>query len=350
MRFQSVSIRTMLAGVALGALMFAAPAQAQELQQVNIMVPNNNTTNLFPVIVARFLGWFEEEGLQVNYLDADTTIPYIAFLQNGQADAVMLDAPQTFQAVREKLPIKVVYEAMQNAPEGLFVPEGGEVKTLQELKGKTVGLASDRDQATTRIVLESVGMSIDDVKTVVVGNGGPVIAKAIRDKTVQGFAAAANDLAILASEGITFTDLTPPEIKVNPANTFSVWEPTLEEKRPMLEKFFKVWAMATHAGKVAPQIVAKMSKKQVPEEWENEGAGQALMDASFFLNFPVTEKYGDVEPDLWKSIQPAYIKAGEIDQEYDPAIFLDGSLIDAANDIDEAKIKADLEAWDKANP
>jgi hypothetical protein len=93
-----------------------------------------------------------------------------------------------------------------------------------------------------------------------------------------------------------------------------------------------------------------MSAKQVPEEWENQEAGQALMDASFFLNFPVTAKYGDIEPDLWKSIQPAYIKAGELKAEIDPATFLDGSLIDAANDIDEAQIKADLEAWDKANP
>jgi NitT/TauT family transport system substrate-binding protein len=350
MKFESTTIRTVLAGAALGALMFATPSQAQELKELNIMVPNNNTTNLFTVIVARNLGWFEKAGLKINYLDADTTIPYIAFLSNGQADAVMLDAPQTFQAVTQKLPIKVVYEAMQNAPEGLFVPEGGEAKTLQDLKGKTIGLASDRDQATTRIVLESVGMSIDDVTTVVVGNGGPVIAKAIKDKTVQGFAAAANDLAIVAASGITMVDLTPPEVKVNPANTFSVWEPRLEELRPHLEKFFRVWAMATHAGKVSPEIVAKMSAKQVPEEWENQAAGQALMDASFFLNFPVTEKYGDIEPDLWKSIQPAYIKAGELEAEVDPAIFLDGSLIAAANDFDEAQIKADLEAWNAANP
>jgi NitT/TauT family transport system substrate-binding protein len=345
-----INVRHILASAALGALLFASPSQAQEMKTLNIMVPNNNTTNLYPVIVARYLGWFEEEGLKINYLDADTTIPYIAFLSNGQADAVMLDAPQTFQAVSQKLPIRVVYEAMQNAPEGLFVPEGGEVKTLQELKGKTVGLASDRDQATTRIVLESVGMSIDDVKTVVVGNGGPIIAKAIKDGTVQGFAAAANDLAIIAAEGITMKDLTPPEVKVNPANTFSVWEPRLEELRPSLEKFFKVWSMATAAGKISPEIVAKMSAKQVPEEWENQAAGQALMDASFFLNLPITPKYGDVEPDVWKAIQPAYIKAGELSAELDPATFLDGSLIDAANKFDEAKIKADMEKWAAENP
>ena len=63
-----------------------------------------------------------------------------------------------------------------------------------------------------------------------------------------------------------------------------------------------------------------------------------------------TPKYGDVEPEVWKSIQPAYIKAGELDAELDPATFLDGSFIDAANKIDEAKIKADLERWAADSP
>ena len=48
--------------------------------------------------------------------------------------------------------------------------------------------------------------------------------------------------------------------------------------------------------------------------------------------------------------QPAYIKAGELSGEIDPATFLDGSLIASANAFDDAAIKADLEAWNAANP
>jgi NitT/TauT family transport system substrate-binding protein len=346
----STSRRAMLAGAALCVMMLGLPAHAQELKPVNIMVNNNNTTNLFPVIVARNLGWFEKEGLTVNYLNADTTVAYVAFLSNGQADAVMLDAPQTFQAVEQKLPIRVVYEAQQFASEGLFVPESGGIKTVADLKGKTIGLASDRDRITAQIVLEHAGMSIDDVATVVVGDSGPVVAKAIKDDAVQAFAAASSDLALQAANGNVMKDLTPRELKINPANTFSVWEPRLAETRPALEKYFKVWAMATRAAKLSPEIVAKMCAKQVPEEWENQAAGQILMDASIFQATPVSDKYGEVQPEIWTSIQPAYIKAGELSGEIDPASFLDGSLIAAANAFDDAAIKADLEAWNAANP
>ena len=170
MRIASGKVRTMLAGAAFGALVFASPSHAQELKELNILLPNNNTTGLYPVIVARELGLFEKQGIKVNWLDSETTVPYVAFLSNGQADAVMLDAPQTFQAVNAKLTISVVYEAMQNAPEVLAVPDDSPIKSVAELKGKTIGLASDRDLVTAQVVLDTAGISIDEVTTAVVGD------------------------------------------------------------------------------------------------------------------------------------------------------------------------------------
>lgn len=342
----------LLAGTALafGTLMFASPSQAQEVKELNIMVPNNNTTTLYPVIVARELGWFEKAGLKINYLDSDTTVPYVAFLSNGQADSVMLDAPQTFQAVNAKQPIVVVYEAMQSAPEVLSVVVGGPIKTLADLKGQTIGLASDRDQVTAQVVLDTAGISIDDVSTVVVSDQGPVVAKAIQDGAIVAYAAGINDTTVLAAFGIKMQDLTPPDVKLNPANTFSVWQPRLDELRPHLEKFFRIWAMATRSAKVDPETVAKMCKASAPEEWENAEAGQALMDAAIFLNYSTTEKFGDVEPDVWKKVQGPYIKFGQIEGELDPATFLDGSLIEAANKFTDDEIKADLDAWKAAHP
>jgi NitT/TauT family transport system substrate-binding protein len=340
----------MLAGVALGALMFAAPAQAQDLKEINIMVPNNNTTTLYPVIVARDLGWFEKAGLKVNYLDSNVNVPYVAFLSNGQADAVMLDANETFQALNAKQPINVVYEAMQNAPEVLAVPVDGPIQTLEGLKGKKIGLASDRDQATVQIVLDSAGMTIDDVETVEVGDSGPVVASALKNNEIDAYAAAINDITLVGANGIPMKDLTPPAIKVNPANTYSVWVPTMEEKRDILQTFFKVWAMAAKAGKIDPETVAKMCQKAVPEEWEIMETGEALYQGSLGLHTPATPLYGQVQPDVWARVQGSLVKFKLLDNALDPATFLNDSFIEAANDIDDAQIKADLDAWKAANP
>lgn len=349
MKLVKSAYRTMLAGVALGVLMIASPSQGQEVQELNIMLPNNNTTGLYPHIVARETGMYDDAGLKINLLDSETTVPYVAFLSNGDADAVMLDAPQTFQAVNADQPIVVVYEAMQSAPEVLSVLVDGPIKSLEDLKGKTIGMASDRDRITAQTVLGSAGVSIDDVRTVVVGDSGPVVAAALGDDSIQAYAAAINDTTILAAFGFNMMDLTPADIKINPANTFSVWEPRLDELRPGLEKFFRVWAMATRAGKLDRDTVAMISKASVPEEWENEDAGQALMDGAIGLNYSVTERFGDLQPDVWASVQGPYIEFEQIEKEIDPAVFLNDSLIAAANDFTDDDVKGYLEKWKAAN-
>jgi NitT/TauT family transport system substrate-binding protein len=350
MRIVSGKGRTILAGAAFSALVSVSPTHAQELQELNILLPNNNTTGLYPVIVNRELGFFEKAGLKINWLDSETTVPYVAFLSNGDADAVMLDAPQTFQAVNAKQPISVVYEAMQNAPEVLAVPADSPIKDVSELKGKIIGLASDRDQVTAQVVLDTAGISIDEVTTVVVGDSGPVMALAVKNKQIDALAAAVNDMTTMEANGIKSRDITPPEVKINPANTFSVWTPRLEELRPHLEKFFRAWAMATAADKIDREAVAKMCAKHVPEEWATKEIGESLMTAALGLNLPVTEKYGDVEPDVWARVQGPYIKFKQIEAQLDPATFLDGSLIAAANDFTEEEVKAAIEEWKAANP
>ena len=92
------------------------PTQAQDKKPINVLLPNENTTTLFPSIVARELGFFEDEGLDVTLLASDTTIPYVAFLMNNQADLVMLDAPQTFQAVKAQQPSRSSSRACSTRP------------------------------------------------------------------------------------------------------------------------------------------------------------------------------------------------------------------------------------------
>lgn len=350
MRNASRGVHAAVAAIVLGTLAFVPPAQGQELKELNILLPNNNTTGLYPAFVARDLKLFEKAGLKINWLDSETTVPYVAFLSNGQADAVMLDAPQTFQAVNAKLPIRVVYEAMQNAPEVLAVRDDSPIKSVAEMKGKTIGLASDRDQVTAQVVLDTAGISIDEVRTVVVGDTGPVMAKALRDNEIDALAAAINDMTTIEANGIKTRDITPPEVKINPANTFSVWEPRMEELRPHLEKFFRAWAMATAAGKIDRDAVAKMAAKSVPEEWPTEELGQSLLSGALITDLPVTEKYGDVQYDVWQKVQAPYVKFEQIEGEVDPKTFLDGSFIAAANDFTEEDVKAAIAEWRAANP
>jgi len=320
----------------------ASLTRTTRLHNLNIVLSNNLTTTRYPAIVARELGLFRKAGLKVESIDSADSADFVDLLLSGAADVVMLDAPQTLQAASKQQPIASVYESMQSAPDVLAVVVNGPIGSLADLKGQTIGLASKRDLVTAQLVLSTAGIDIRDVRTVVVGDRGSDVAKAIEQKRIVAYAASMNDTTVLTAFGISMRDLTPLWLKNNPANTFTVLSSRLDELRPGLEKFLRVWSMATRSARLDAGKVSTLCRAAVPGEWTNPDAGQALMDAAIRLNYPVTEAFGDLQRDVWAGLQPSYRKLGLIDAEIDPASFLDSSLIAAANDFTDAEIRAAL--------
>lgn len=346
MKLSMLGMKCAFAVISGGLVVGSFGATAQELDKINVMVVNERSTLHYPAFAARELGFYADEGLDVNLLNSDTTVPYVAFLANGDADLVMLDAPQVFQAVGAAQPVAVVYEANQFAPESIGVPVDSGITSVSDLKGKLVGLASDRDQITLMVALDTVGMSIDDISTVVVGEAGPVLAKSISDGTIAAFSGSANNLAAIEAAGIPIRNITPANVSNNPGNSYVMWAPRKAEISDIVQRFLRAYAKATHAGVIDTKAMAAICKKNVPEQWENIDIGMALLDfAVYRTNMVRTLKRGELQPEVWSRVQSPYIALGEVPGPIDPEGFLDGSFIDAANDYATAEVKEAIAEW-----
>ncbi len=349
MKISSLLTKAML-GAAVGALMFGATAQAQN-DEINVITPNDASCNMYPQFNAQGLGFWGD--LKVNMLPSETTIPYVAFLQNGDADLVMLDSAQVLQAADSGLPIKVIYEAYNFAPEGIVVTADSPIQGLADLKDVTIGMASDRDLITTIIAMDSIGATLEgnNIQTVVVGDSGPVMAGALRDKTIDAFAGGSSDRAGIEAAGIKIRNITPPEVSRNPGNSWTAWGPSLEENREKINKLLRGWAMAQHAGVVDTKMTASVCREFIPEQFENLENGLRMINNAVYVNqLRRTKDYGELQPDVWASIQTPFVKLEEISQNIDPDTFLDASFIDAANNWTLDEVKAGLAEWKKANP
>jgi ABC-type nitrate/sulfonate/bicarbonate transport system substrate-binding protein len=350
MRILTGIVGKALLGAAAGALSLGA-AQAQELKNINFMSPNNESCGTYPQFMMQAFGFLEKEGYKLTLLDSDTSVPYVAFLSNGDADIVTLDAIETLAARAAGQDIKIIYEAYQFAPEGIVVKEDSPVQSLADLKGKKIGLAEQPDEVTTQIALDSVGLTLDDVTTFVVGNQGPVMAAALRDDTIDAFAGGSSDRIAIEAQGVKFRNITPDAISKNPGNSLAVWGPTIEEKRPLISAFLRSWAQAQHAGVIDTKAVIAACTTYIPEQFENMALGERLINYQVYtLQMRRTVNYGELQPDIWKTIQPAFIKAGVIEKEVNPADFLDTSFADALKDLSTADILAGVAKWKEANP
>lgn len=340
--FKALTVSALLAATAL-------PVAAQDMTTVNMINPLPRSTNFFPLVVGEALGYFAEEGIEVNLLPSDTSIPYVAFVQNGQADLAMLDPVETINAVLAGANINTVYEVMQNAPEAIGVLDTSAYDSVDDLVGTTVGLVSDRDRAFLQAALDAVGKSIDDVETVVLGESGPTLAAAIRDGQVSAISGAAPDWIALNANGINVRLITPEELLASPANTFAASVDMIEEKRAAMEGFLRAWSKGMYVAKVNPEMVAQALRKGVPAEWENEAAGQLFLDMSIGMNVSTTERLGDLQTGVWTALQPRLLSSEAIPQEVDVTSFLNDTYIAAANDFDRAEVEAEAAAWLEAN-
>jgi NitT/TauT family transport system substrate-binding protein len=338
-------------GAAASIIHVGATANAQELKNINFMGANDKSCVNYAQFGMTAFGYLEKEGYKVTLLNSDTTVPYIAFLANGDADLVMLDANETLVARETGNDIKIVYEAYQRAPEGIVVLEDSPIQSLADLKGKTIGLAEQPDEVTTQIALDSVGLKLEDVTSFVVGNQGPVMAMALRDKKIDAFAGGQGDRRAIEAQGVRFRNITPDAISNNPGNSFAVWGPTIEEKRPLITAFLKAWAEAQHAGVLDTKAVLAMCREAVPEQFEDINLGAKIINGEAYgYQLRRTVNYGELSTDVWKSIQPGFIKAGILKAEIDPATFLDTSFQDTAFDFTTQDVLDGIKKWKDANP
>lgn len=333
----------------LGATLVAGNVAAQDLTTIDAVMPKQRSANYFPLIVGEALGYFEEEGIEVNLLPSDTPIPFVNFLRNGQADIAMLDSAEVLQAVAAGVDLRVVYEVMQTAPDGIAVSEASPFADVAELEGETVGLVSDRDRVTMQIALDARGLSEDDVTTVVVGEAGPTLAAAFRDQTVAAIAGSGPDWLAIQANGIPIRLITPEEVSNKPGNTFAVTADTLEGNGDLIEGFLRAWSKGMYVATFAPDIVARIAQDAVPEEWEDPEFGQQYLNNAIRLNVSVTDTLGGLNPNTWSSIQPGMQMFGLIEEQVDPATFLDAGPVTAANDFDRSEVEAEVEAWRAEN-
>lgn len=337
--FKSMMLSTALVVAAIPAATFAQDTT------ISVIKPTPRSAVFFPLVVGEALGYFAEEGITVNLLPSDTSIPYVAFIQNGQADLSMLDPNETINAINAGANINTVYEVMQNAPEGIAVLAGGEYTSMESLVGTTVGLVSDRDRAFLQAALDIAGYSIDDVSTVVLGESGPTLAAAIRDGNVSAISGSVFDWAALVANGIELDQVTPEELLASPANTLAMNADMIEEKRDAMEGFFRAWSKGMYVGFVNPDAVEQMLRAGVPEEWEVEAAGMGLFQGVLPMNLSTTPRLGDLQSDVWTEVQPRMLSSGAIEEMVDVSTFLNDAYIDAANDFDRDEVAAEAEAW-----
>ena len=118
--------------------------------------------------IGSFMGWFEEEGVDAQFVGAQGEGQSLGWAVAGRTDIAMpRPFPILFRAARgEDVGVTGVY-VFNNQPiyEGVAVPPNSPIKTLCDLKGKKVGILAPNDAGIAFVAraLKDCGLKAQDV-------------------------------------------------------------------------------------------------------------------------------------------------------------------------------------------
>ncbi|MGH9322225.1 MAG: ABC transporter substrate-binding protein, partial [Vicinamibacteria bacterium] len=164
--------------VLVGALVSAHQAVAAETLVFGSPNPRGLNIGMAPFFYAMELGYFEQEGIELEFVNFDGGAildPQIA----TKAVDIGWPGPDSLvishQKGKDPLPYKYFYNHLRRYVWEIVVPEASPIKTVADLKGAKIGVNSltTTNIPTTRSIIASAGLDPErDVSYVPVGMGG----------------------------------------------------------------------------------------------------------------------------------------------------------------------------------
>ncbi len=320
-----------------------ASAGAQDLVKFNgVTAQGGPTAQMFPVFMALEKGFYKDEGLDVTLNYSKGSSDAARQLASGNVDWGIFSSAATMQAVQRGFPLKTIMQIYYPDTFDIVVPEDSPVKTMADMKGKTIGvsdLAGGEVPMTRASIVSSKLKEGSDVKLVIAGEGDPTTIRSFKEDRIQAYAGAKRDLLLIPAQGIPTRSITPEVIATFPGDGLSVREETFEKDKELLVKFvratIKGWAWGMANSDEAFELLK--TKYAAASLGDNPVAKPFWELVKTYYTAPASvTKHGTSIPAAWNTYME-YLQLGEGEQKA------------LAGPVDLSKVLTDeivLKAWE----
>ncbi|MTH98071.1 ABC transporter substrate-binding protein [Roseibium sp. RKSG952] len=159
--------KRLLGALCAAALTVGLSASAQAAEKLTVLLDWFTNPDHAPLITAQAKGFFEAEGIEVEFIEpADPAMPP-KLVAAGQGDIAVSYQPTLHAQINEGLPVARIGTLVETPLNSLIVLKDGPIKELSDLKGKKIGFSvSGFEDAMLSQMLKSVGLSVNDVELI----------------------------------------------------------------------------------------------------------------------------------------------------------------------------------------
>lgn len=343
-----------VAALALAASALALPAAAQGLERVRFNIGSSlfNISDAWESAVPAVMGFYAEEGLDVQMEAAQGGGPAIQQLMAGQVVLTITGNPTAFTMINKGAPMKIVASLWASNRFYPVVPADSPIKSLSDLKGKRVGTLALASANTlwAKVLLKEAGLDPNkDVTFVGVGTGGSIMS-AFNSKEIEAMQSMEGTYDLLEARGFKlrrFDDLPSLE-KLSFTSGMMVTDETIAKRPHVVRGLMRAHAKGLVYSLAHPEAALRMYWKYFPQQMPR-GISEADAVKQFL---PVMKAavakvtgadggpYGHVEKDRIDAVIKYFHELGELPEALPAERYYDGRFIKEANDFDRAKVRA----------
>jgi NitT/TauT family transport system substrate-binding protein len=273
-------------------------AQAKT-QTVNLQLGWIAGNNQIGEVVAKRLGYYEEEKLNVVIQPGGPSIDGVAIVASGRHEiGEISSSPSLMLAASQKIPVKCFATGLQEHPYTFFSLPRKPIRTPQDMIGKKIGI-----QATGRILLTALlkkhGIPEKDVEVVIIGSELTPVLTGQTD-AVTGWLTSTTALKPLGPDRIDLR-LWDAGVQLYALPLYATKD-TIEKKPEMLAAFLRATARGWATARSEPDKAADLLIKEYPNlkrDDELEGI-KSLLGFAFNANTKANG-WGAFDKAVWQS-------------------------------------------------
>lgn len=331
------------------------PAAPEELTNVTFANADQMMVTYYWLYLPQALGYWEEEGLDVEIIPTGGSVEALQQLAAGNADIAQMGAVNAIQAsANEDIPVVGIFSngVFQNK---LGVLADSPITDVSQFSGKSIGVYSlaSNSMPFLRTYLRENGVDPDtDVNFIATGYGAPAV-EAIQNGDVDALYYWPSAFVSMETQGLELRYFLNPDWEQYPDYSVFTRSDVIEANPDVVEAFARGMARAMVFAEANPECTVRIFWEEYPDakptDMDEEAALQSdlaflqeqMLENELAYELTGSEYWGTLEADGISALQDFMLQEEMLEGTVDPAALVaEPDFFQRANDFDPAVIEA----------
>lgn len=350
MRYTRWVVALVLASLSLA--LVVVPVEAQAPPKVKYMLSAKKGTTHYPATLAEHLGFFKEEGYEIEVLPGSGSGGMIRQVIAKQVDIGQGSPGAILMAMQAGHKLKGVYTIFYKDVFPMVTLGDSKVRRVEDLKGSALGISefTGGEVAIARGVLTRAGLTVGkDVNLLPVGETPATALQALRSGRVGAYMSGFQDIVALRHQEPNLREIVIPQTSKFQSQIVVMRQEVFEKNQKMVVALSRGLAKATLFALTNPAAAQAILVKLAPAEYVDPKFGRLFLDTVIDLTKPPADllakgEFGRNSLEAWEAYQAFLITGktvaeGALEKPQDLQGFLTNELIAEINNFDKERIR-----------